>query len=138
MDRGGKGTTTTVNGQPIRYRDLALEAEAAGAIKQGRLAEIRDAAQRAASRCGSSRWDRARGARRSSASRTPPAWPPTSGRANGGLAPEQAAAQVAKVHFDYGELTRLEKQFRRATGFYTFPTRNLPRVAQLLATRRAS
>jgi hypothetical protein len=134
MDRGGKGTTTTVNGQPIRYRDLALEAEAAGAIKQGRLAEIRDAAASGKPlwqlKVGSSAWSKAVERVEDSARLAT-----YIGARERGLAPEQAAAQVAKVHFDYGELTRLEKQFRRATGFYTFPTRNLPRVAQLLATR---
>jgi hypothetical protein len=135
MEKGGKGTTTTVNGLPIRYRDLALEAEAAGAIKQGRLAEIRDAAQQGrkglgGAKVGTSAWSRAVERVEDSARLAT-----YIGARERGLTPEAAAAQVAKIHFDYGELTRLEKQFRRAAGFYTYPTRNLPRMVQLLATK---
>jgi hypothetical protein len=134
MEKGGKGTTTTVSGQPIRYRDLALEAEAVGAIRQGRLAEIRDGAGArkplAQLKVGTSAWSRAVERVEDSARLAT-----YIGARERGLSPERAAALVAKVHFDYGELTRLEKQFRRASGFYTFPTRNLPRMAGLLASR---
>jgi hypothetical protein len=53
-----------------------------------------------------------------------------------GLDPERAAAEVAKYHFDYGDLTPFERNVaRRFFPFYTFSARNIPLQAKALVTR---
>lgn len=44
-----------------------------------------------------------------------------------GLSPEKAMARASRNHFDYGDLTPLERKLlRRALPFYTFSARNIP------------
>jgi hypothetical protein len=53
-----------------------------------------------------------------------------------GLDPREAAARASKIHFDYGDLTQLERQvLRRIAPFYTFTARNLPLQVKSLARR---
>jgi hypothetical protein len=53
-----------------------------------------------------------------------------------GYAPEMAGEIVDKIHFDYENLARFEKNvMRRAVPFYTFMRKNLPLQLETLATR---
>lgn len=53
-----------------------------------------------------------------------------------GMDPREAAQRASDIHFDYGDLTSIEKSvFRRAIPFYTFPSRNIPLQAKMLVTR---
>jgi hypothetical protein len=50
--------------------------------------------------------------------------------------PRDAADRASKIHFDYGDLTDLERNvFRRWAPFYTFPARNIPHQAKGLVRR---
>jgi hypothetical protein len=134
MGRGGKATETTVNGQRVRYRDLAVLAEAAGAIGQGRLAE---AAEQAIARK-SLKKPRGTSAWRQAAQRVEDSARMGTfiGMLERGMTPEQAADVVRDIHFDYGELTKFEKNVRNvAMPFYTFSARNIPLQLKLAATR---
>lgn len=52
-----------------------------------------------------------------------------------GKSPDEAAAHVARHHFDYGDLTNLERTFmRRVVPFYVFASRNFPLQVKSLAT----
>jgi hypothetical protein len=135
METFGKGSQVTVNGKPMSYADLAFEAEAAGAIRQGRVAEIMEQRQlgkgsRLKRPKGTGGWQRSVQRVEDSARMAT-----YIGFRKRGFSPERAAKAVGKIHFDYGELTRLEKGFRRAAPFYTFTARNLPRQAALLGGR---
>jgi hypothetical protein len=53
-----------------------------------------------------------------------------------GLSPEKAMARAARNHFDYGDLTPLErKALRRVLPFYTFSARNIPLQIRTLVQR---
>lgn len=53
-----------------------------------------------------------------------------------GMSPRDAAHRASQIHFDYNDLTTLEKTVGRRLGlFYTFPSRNIPLQAKRLATR---
>jgi hypothetical protein len=53
-----------------------------------------------------------------------------------GYSPARAAQEVNKYQFDYGNLTRFEKDvMRRLVPFYTFASRNIPLQLETLATR---
>ncbi len=135
MAQAGKGKGIHVNGEFMPYRVLAAEAEAAGAIRAGRMAEITEQrrvgkGERLVKPKGQGVWrrtverveDQARIAT-------------YAGARERGMSPDEAAALVATAHFDYGELSKAERGSRAAFPFQTFTLRNLPRQAQLLATR---
>lgn len=53
-----------------------------------------------------------------------------------GATAREAAAKVARQHFDYGDLSPLERNFmRRLLPFYTFTSRNVPLQAKTLLTK---
>lgn len=53
-----------------------------------------------------------------------------------GLSAREAAARVAEVHFDYGDLSVTERRVaRRVLPFYTWTSRNIPLQAKTLLTR---
>lgn len=53
-----------------------------------------------------------------------------------GLKPEQAMERASRYHFDYGDLTPLERKvLRRVAPFWTFSARNIPLQARVLLTR---
>lgn len=53
-----------------------------------------------------------------------------------GLSPEMAMERASRNHFDYGDLTPLERKvLRRAAPFWTFSARNIPLQARTLLTR---
>jgi len=53
-----------------------------------------------------------------------------------GMNPRTAADRASKIHFDYGDLTDVEREaFRRFAPFYTFPARNIPHQAKSLVRR---
>lgn len=135
MEKSGKERGITLNGQFIPYRALAAEAEAVGAIRAGRVQEIYE--QRVTGKEGltdvkkRSGWFR----RLVEEAEDYPRMATYIGARQRGLNPEQAAQRVADIHFDYGELTKIEQGIRRAAPFYTFTARNLRRQLQLLLTK---
>lgn len=53
-----------------------------------------------------------------------------------GLTPEQASARAARFHFDYSDLTELERKvLRRVMPFYTFSARNIPLQMRVLISQ---
>jgi hypothetical protein len=53
-----------------------------------------------------------------------------------GLSPENAAREAMRFHFDYADLTELERNvFRRAMPFYTWTARNIPLQFRMLLKR---
>lgn len=150
MEKSGKGGSVNVNGVDVPYRVLAAEFDAyAGS---GRVQEIYE--QRGMGSTGVREGRRGvtpgqrKGTKGTVRAKSPTpfrrlveAWelrPRMStyiGARQRGLSPEEAAARVADIHFDYGELTNFERNARRLMPFYTFTARNIPRQAKLLATR---
>ena len=135
----GQGSSTVVNGIPMTNADFGREMLATGAIQQGRLSEVAT---------GPLRSRRALAVFFGKAAKRPrtPMWHQMAqfvedaarvatyrGFRERGMLPEQAAAETAKIHFDYAMLTPFEKTIRaNVVPFYTFTARNLPRQAQLM------
>ena len=129
----GKPKTVVVNGRRVEAVALALEAEAVGAIRSGRLVELGKQTGRISDLRPkrSEGWERAR------------QWVEDQtrlatyiGSRQRGMEPEQAAARVADIHFDYNDLTNAEQFMRNyAMPFYTFTARNTPFQAKALIQR---
>lgn len=125
-----KTKTVKVGGEKISYDDLIKEAESVGAIRAGfinrELPELTKGSSsvkkvrkgtrpgRSVSRFIQNREDLFRLAT-------------YIGGRNKGLTPEKAAERASKFHFDYADLTQLERTvLRRVAPFYTFSARNIP------------
>jgi hypothetical protein len=120
--------TVTLNGREFTYDQLAMLAEATGAIDAGRLAEAAVHADKTLRPKGTKAWDRVSDRVENSARMGT-----FIGALERGMTPEKAADLVRDIHFDYGELTHIEKQIRsKALPFYTFSARNVPLQAKLL------
>jgi hypothetical protein len=120
--------TVTLNGREFSYDQLAMLAEATGAINAGRLAEAAAQANKSLRPKGTKAWDRVSDRVENSARMGT-----FIGALERGMTPEKAADLVRDIHFDYGELTKLEKVMRsHALPFYTFSARNIPLQAKLL------
>lgn len=135
MEQAGKGKGIYVDGRFMPYRVLAAEAEAAGGIRAGRMAEISE--QRRVGKGERLPAPKGQGAYRRLVERVEDQAriATYAGARERGMSPDEAAALVAKAHFDYGELSKIERGSRALFPFQTFTLRNLPRQAQVLATR---
>jgi hypothetical protein len=123
--------TVTLNGREFSYDQLAMLAEATGAINAGRLAEAAAQAQKHLRPKGTRAWQAASDRVENSARMGT-----FIGALERGMTPEHAADLVRDIHFDYGELTQVEKFMRsHLLPFYTFSARNIPLQAKLLYQR---
>jgi hypothetical protein len=123
--------TVTLNGREFTYDQLAMLAEATGAIDAGRLAEAAEQANKSLRPKGTKAWDRVSDRVENSARMGT-----FIGALERGMTPEHAADLVRDIHFDYGELTKIEKGIRsNVLPFYTFSARNIPLQAKLLYQR---
>lgn len=123
--------TVTLNGREFTYDQLAMLAEATGAINAGRLAEAAAQANKSLRPKGTKAWDRVSDRVENSARMGT-----FIGGLERGMTPEHAADLVRDIHFDYGELTGFEKKLRsHALPFYTFSARNIPLQGKLLYQR---
>ena len=136
IDPGGKGIALP-GGERVSYSQLIAEAEHTGAIRSGFVSRELDDLMRSGKapepsttgrlRQGASRWlqNREDVLRLST----------YIGGRKRGLSPEQATARSSKYHFDYADLTDLERKvLRRVMPFYTFSARNIPLQFKALLT----
>lgn len=119
--------TITIGGKQFTHREFIREAEQHGAIDQGFMAaEVGSQANRSPGRIMRGlqyREDLPRLATYVSARER-------------GMSPSEAAGHVAAHHFDYGDLTRTEKNIRRyGVPFWTFFARNTRLQATKVITR---
>jgi hypothetical protein len=117
----------------VSYARLVAEAEQTGAIRSGFVSRELDDLMRAGK------------APRPSREKTVKRWLQNRedvvrlatyiGGRKRGLTPEQATARASRFHFDYSDLTELERKvFRRVMPFYTFSARNIPLQFKTLLT----
>jgi hypothetical protein len=137
VDPSGKGLK--IKGQRVSYEQLIKEAEDVGAIRSGfvsrELSDLMDASTKKGQPVKTS--NRAERGRRWLNNREDVVRLATYiGGRKRGLSPEQAAARSSKYHFDYADLTELERKvLRRVMPFYTFSARNIPLQFQSVLTR---
>jgi hypothetical protein len=129
--------------QAISIDELAREAEAAGAIRQGyigrELPELFRSGESTVKKVSptSARAKAGRSVKRTLQSREDLMRLATYiGGRRDGLTAREAAAKVAKHHFDYGDLSPFERNvMRRLLPFYTFSARNIPLQAKSFVQR---
>lgn len=122
----------------LTYRELALEAEAAGAIRAGFFArELPELLKDAEKGVKKTRSGAGRRIGRAVQNREDVMRLATYiGGRKKGMTPRDAADRAARFHFDYGDLTPFERQFmRRLMPFYTFTRKNIPLQAKTLVTK---
>lgn len=126
-----------IQGRHVSYDKLVQEAEKVGAIRQGYVAReleeltgVENKRQIRGRRVGQA-------VKRQMQNREDLARLATYiGARKRGLPPEKASEQVAKYHFDYGDLTNFERNVaRRFLPFYTFSARNIPLQAKSLVSK---
>ena len=132
IDPGGKGLK--IGGEHVSYGQLIAEAEKVGGIRSGFVSrELHDLLEGKAVRPKT----RAEALRRWANNREDVVRLATYiGARKRGLDPEKAAAYVAKHHFDYSDLTELERRvLRRVMPFWVFSARNIPLQMRSLVGR---
>ena len=115
-------------GSEITTLQLGLLAEEFGAIRQGRFEEMFEEGVKPGQ---TSWWEdavkRVEDTARIATFR---------GSLDRGMDPRQAASRVAKLHFDYGDLSQTERNvLRRLMPFYTFTSRNVPLWGRTMVQR---
>lgn len=115
----------------IPATQVALLAEKMGVIRQGRFLELMEEAGKVPKPRGTHAWqDASKRVEDSTRIAT------FLGGLQRGLSPRAAAGRASKIHFDYGDLTTIEKSvFRRVMPFYTFTARNIPLQAKGIVTK---
>lgn len=124
------GATIKVGGKRVPVEDVIREAERSGAIRSGYHRELMEQMGRTDADAGLRKagTKAGRGLRRAIQNREDVVRLATFiAKREEGLSVENAAAAAAKYHFDYQDLTALERNvLRRALPFYTFSARNIP------------
>lgn len=136
-DAFARASTSRVQGAPkteVSAMEVALLAERMGVIRQGRFLELMEEGRKVPRPRGTHAWqDVSKRVEDSTRMAT------FLGGLQRGLSPREAATRASKIHFDYGDLTSIEKSvFRRALPFYTFTARNVPLQAKSVVTRPAA
>ncbi len=143
VGRGVLGRSVKIDGKNMTYADLANEAAGVGAIRSGftnqELPELLKNQGKSAKRVGRNipvvgRAGRA--VKRTIQSRED--LPRLSTYIEGrklGMSPEESARYSMGPHFDYANLTDVERKVRRFVPFYTFTARNIPYQAKVLITK---
>ena len=132
IDPNGKGLK--IGGEHVDYGQLIAEAEKVGGVRSGFVSrELHDLLEGKAVKPKT----RAEALRRWANNREDVVRLATYiGARKRGLDPEKAAAYVAKHHFDYSDLTELERRvLRRVMPFWTFSARNIPLQMKSLISR---
>lgn len=132
--RAGTSKGVKIDGKTVPYGDLIREAEKVGGIRSGFVArELHDLMEGRAVKPG----NRAAALRRWLNNREDVIRLATYiGSRKRGLDPEAAAARTARYHFDYSDLTTLERRvMRRVMPFWTFSARNIPLQIRSLISR---
>lgn len=119
-----------VGDQHIPYMQLAKEAQDAGVLGTGFSRDILEHASERGSLKGAGTFNRATQAREDVVRLAS-----YIGARKQGLSVDESAQRVLKAHFDYADLTKVERSIRRWMGFYTFMARNTPFQAKSLVQR---
>jgi hypothetical protein len=116
-------------GRRVKAEAIAALAEHMGVIRQGRFVELMEEAS--VKPRGSNAWkDVSKRVEDQTRLAT------FLGGLQRGMSPRDAADRASKIHFDYGDLSDVEREaFRRVAPFYTFPARNVPHQAKQLVRR---
>lgn len=129
--------TVKIQGEKVSLDDLAKEAEKVGAVRTGFIARELPELQTAMKKGAKPARGVGRRAGRALQSREDLIRLATYiGGRKKGLSPERAAERSTKYHFDYADLTGLERNvLRRIAPFYTFSARNIPLQFKSLLTK---
>lgn len=114
-----------IGGKKVPYSTLLKEAERHGGLSQGfsrELTEMLEKGEGGLRNIGQSRENLIRFASYIGARKQ-------------GLSAVKAGERVKELHFDYGDLTKVERSLRDIFPFYTFAARNTPLQAKTLVTR---
>ncbi|HTE61339.1 MAG TPA: hypothetical protein VK631_13390, partial [Solirubrobacteraceae bacterium] len=118
-------------GREVSALQVARLAEDMGVIRQGRFLELMEESGRLQKPKGTHAWQNL--TKRVEDSTRMATF---LGGLQRGMGPREAATRASKIHFDYGDLTAIEKRvLRRIAPFYTFTARNVPLQARYLVTR---
>jgi len=116
------GMDPTKVSRKMKASAVAGLAEQMGVIRQGRFLELMNEGRTLTRPRGTHAWDAA--VKRVEDSTRLATF---LGGLQRGLNPREAAARASEVHFDYGDLTPVERRYlRRVAPFYTFSARNIP------------
>ena len=120
----GQAAALGISKTKISAFEAALLAEKTGVIRQGRFLELME--EQSSRPRGTHWWENTVKRVEDSVRMTT-----FMGALHRGLGPEEAAARASHIHFDYGDLTPVEKGLmRRLMPFYTFSSRNIPLQAK--------